>query len=82
MLSKGPNEDWGITKSKDQHIRSATDHAVHAMIIAGIHQVNKDPKNVIIYTQDFYKGTENDNFIYGQSKYQKFLLTERRRKQH
>jgi len=52
------------------------------MIIAGIHQVNKVPKNVIIYTQDFYKGTENDNFIYGQSKYQEFLLTERRRKQH
>ena len=66
-LSLGPDKNWGIIKSVDQHIRVATDHAIAAINV--ISCCIKPGQDSIIHTQDFYKGTEIDKYIFGLQKF-------------
>jgi len=77
-LSKGADENWGITSSKDQHIRVATDHAIAAVmtILLAINKSRLGHGNITIHTQDFYKGGEIDKLIFGMLKHQELIREE------
>jgi len=78
-VAKGPEENWGITKSKDLHKRIATDfaicsfEAIHvAIVVSGMEMCN-----VVVLNLDYYKGHEMDNYLQGKKKFYELMRSER-----
>lgn len=67
-LTKGPEENWGVTTSKDLHVRIATDFAICAFeaIHLAIHENGVDLGGIKCLTLDTYKGHELDNIWKGK----------------
>jgi hypothetical protein len=86
---KGAEDNWGIPKSQDVHIRIATDYAIGAFeavqvsAISAFEAVQVSARedsfktNIMrINTLESYIGTEYDNYITGRSKYLEMLRKE------
>lgn len=75
---KGADENWGIAKSKDAHMRIATDYAICAVLAVLTSACKNAPRGstMKLNTLDYYKGTEIDNYISGIFKHSELLLEE------
>ena len=78
-LTKGPEQHWGVTKSKDLHVRIATDFAIcsfeaihHAVIESGV-----DLSGVVLHNLDYYKGLEIDNYFQGKANFHELVREEK-----
>ncbi len=72
---KGVEDNWGITRSQDVHIRIATDYAIGA-VEAVRKAIGIQSSPVRINTLDYYKGTELDKYIFGVSKFHEMMINE------
>lgn len=81
-LTKGPEENWGVTKSKDLHVRIATDFAICAFeaIHLAIHENGVDSGGIKVLTLDTYKGHELDNYLKGKANFYKLMMEEEEKK--
>lgn len=78
--AKGPEDNFGIrSNSNDVHLRVATDFAINAMQVIEIAASPRIPKesSMAIHTLDYYKGTELDQFIAGQTAFSVLLKQEK-----
>lgn len=76
-LTKGPEQHWGVTKSKDLHVRIATDFAIcafdaihHAVLESGL-------RRVVVQNLDYYKGHEIDNYFQGKANFHELVREEK-----
>jgi hypothetical protein len=76
---KGAEENWGIPKSQDVHIRIATDYAIGAIEAVQVSVIDEASKivSVRINILDDYIGTEYDNYITGRGKHLDMLRKEK-----
>ena len=80
-LAKGPEQNWGITRSKDLHVRIATDFAICAFeaIHLAVVESGVDLSGIVVQNLDYYKGHEIDNYFNGQAKFHALMRDERGR---
>jgi len=81
-LEKGPTENWGVTKSKDLHVRIATDFAICAFEAIHLAAVENDVdlSEVNWITLEYYKGHEIDNYLQGKAKFNQMIMEEKETK--
>eukprot|EP00985_Skeletonema_marinoi_P007076 scaffold3106_cov81-Skeletonema_marinoi.AAC.4 len=78
-LEKGPEVNWGVTKSKDLHVRIATDFAICAFEAIHLAAVENDVdlSEVNWLTLEYYKGHEIDNYLQGKAKFNQMIMEEK-----
>ncbi len=68
---KGVKENWGITRSKDVHLRIATDYAICGLeaVRIALGDCPAPFTDIYLHTLDYYIGTELDRYITGSQKF-------------
>lgn len=80
-VTKGPEENWGITNSKDLHKRIATDFAICSFeaIHLAVAESSVDTSNVVCNSLEYYKGHEIEHYLQGKTKFFESMKKERER---
>lgn len=78
-LTKGPEQHWGVTKSKDLHVRIATDFAICAFeaIHTAVIESGVAMSGVVLRHLDYYKGHEIESYFEGKSKFHELAKEEK-----